>query len=70
MLSPSQAGPSIIGSHACKALYQPGYLPAACGKAHSELHRNAQAQDRRRLGENPAPMPLLRYQLPDEIVTQ
>jgi hypothetical protein len=23
MLSPSQAGPPIIGSHACKALYQP-----------------------------------------------
>jgi SRSO17 transposase len=34
------------------------------------LHRNAKTQDHRRLGENPATMPLLLRKLPDEIVTQ
>ena len=43
---------------------------AQAGEAHPEFYRNAQTQDRRRLGENPAPMPLLGLELPNEIVTQ
>jgi SRSO17 transposase len=50
--------------------YSPRGHAAQAREAHSKLHRNAQTQDRRRLGENPAAMPLLRRELPNEIVTQ
>ncbi len=50
--------------------YRPRGHAAQAREAHSKLHRNAQTQDRHRLGENPAAMPLLRRKLPNEIVTQ
>jgi len=57
-----------------KASLPEGYKPrghaAQAGKAHPKLRRNAQTQDRRRLGENPAAMPLLRPQLSKTVVTQ
>jgi SRSO17 transposase len=57
-----------------KASLPEGYRPrghaAETGKAHPKLPRNAQTKDRRRLGENPAAMPLLRPELSNTVVTQ
>jgi SRSO17 transposase len=57
-----------------KASLPEGYRPrghaAEAGKARPKLRRNAQTQDRRRLGENPAAMPLLRSQLSKTVMTQ
>ena len=39
--------------------YRPGHA-AQAGEAHTELHRNAQTQDRRRPGQSPATMSVLR----------
>jgi SRSO17 transposase len=50
--------------------YRPRGYAAQAGEAHPELHRNAQAKDRSRLGQKPAAMPLLRRELPNEVVTQ
>jgi SRSO17 transposase len=50
--------------------YRPRGHAAQAREAHPQLNRNAQTQDRHRLGENPAAMPMLWRELPDEIVTQ
>jgi SRSO17 transposase len=57
-----------------KAALPEGYRPrghaAQDRKAHPQLHRNAQAADRRGLGQKLATMPMLRRGLSKEIVTQ
>jgi SRSO17 transposase len=56
-----------------KASFPEDYRPRGHAAQAREAHpnRNAQTQDRHRLGENPAAMPLLRRRkLPNEIVTQ
>jgi SRSO17 transposase len=50
--------------------YRPRGHPAQAGETHPQFHRYAQTKDRRRLGEKPAAMPLLRPELSKTVVTQ
>ena len=72
------SGPRSAG-HRQKAGIPKGYRPrghaAQAGEAHTELHRNAQTPDRRRLGQSPATMSMLRRhetnsKSPVKLVTQ
>jgi len=50
--------------------YKPRGHAAEAGKAHPNFNCNAQTQDRRRFGENPAAMSVLRPELSKTVVTQ
>jgi len=50
--------------------YKPRGHAAEAGKAHPNFNCNPQTQDRRRFGENPAAMSVLRPELSKTVVTQ